>query len=103
MNHNEFEAFIGKQRWIFAKTYADKAPHEYCLRKECCSDAEFVEAVNFIRANGVHMNYFKYDHIYYFIGGKMYWTMGSPIEETIIINRCNNDEYNISVRWAGKK
>lgn len=103
MNHNEFEAFIAKQKWIFAKTYADKAPHEYCLRKNCESDHVFDAAVNFIRDNGVHMNYFKCDHIYYFIGGKMYWTMGAPVDETILINRCNNDDYKISVRWKGKE
>lgn len=109
----EIKDFLLKQRWIFAKTYANKAPHEYCLRKYVNgTDDEFADAVQYIRDEGMKMNYFKSEHIYLFIDDKMYWTMGDPVERTVLINRCNIDDYNvylnendgkIYVSWKGKK
>ena len=40
---NELKAFVDKQTWTFAKTYAQKAPHEYIVRhKHTGSDEEFM-------------------------------------------------------------
>lgn len=99
----EFRKFIDDQRWIFSKKFADKAPHEYCLRKEVVGgDDRFVNAVMFIRENGFKALFWGREHIYYQIDGKIYWTMGSPIDETILINRCNADDYLISMVWRNK-
>ena len=46
--------FINKQSWIFAKTYANKAPHEYIVRgRTKGTDEEFMAAVNYIQENGI--------------------------------------------------
>lgn len=42
--------FIEKQNWIFAKTYSDRAPHEYVVRgKLNGTDEEFLEIVDYIQ------------------------------------------------------
>jgi len=74
------------QQWIFAKTMPEN-PHEYTLRREWPSDADFVRAVLFIREHG-YQNLFEgrwYTQLD--IGEHTYWTMGAPVEETILINR----------------
>ena len=51
---------------------------------------QFEQAVAFIRANG-ESRIFKptgRSSVYFDIDGRQYWTMGAPIEETIIINRA---------------
>ncbi len=32
MDLDKLRSFIEKQSWVFAKTYANKAPHEYIVR-----------------------------------------------------------------------
>jgi hypothetical protein len=62
-------------------------PHEYTLRKLWRSDADFARAVLFIRAHG-YQNLFEgrwYTQLD--IGAHTYWTMGAPVEETILIDR----------------
>jgi hypothetical protein len=90
MTQDEFKKFIETQKWIFAKTYAEKAPHEYCLKKNCESIELFNDAVVFIRENGVKEKFFKSRFIYFYIDGYKYWTMGAPIDITILINRTND-------------
>lgn len=102
----DIDSFLNRQKWIFAKTYADKAPHEYCLREQVVgTDEEFAQAVQWIRDNGIPMNYWTRQHVYYFMGGRMYWTMGAPIDQTILINRCNVADYDIKMQisWRGNK
>lgn len=87
--------FINKQHWIFSKTYAEKAPHEYCLRAEC--ESGFDEAVLYIRNHGFKAYFWRTEHIYLIVDDKLYWTMGAPLDETILINRCNISDYKISI------
>ena len=62
-------------------------PHEYTLRREWASDADFVRAVLFIRAHG-YQNLFEGSwYTQLDIDDHTYWTMGAPVEETILINR----------------
>ena len=43
MELEELRSFIDKQSWIFAKTYADRAPHEYIVRGRAAgTDEEFM-------------------------------------------------------------
>lgn len=90
MDLNEYIEFINNQKWIFAKTYADKAPHEYCLKKNCENIEQFNSAVQFIRDIGVKEKFFKRAFIYFYHDGYKYWTMGAPIPQTILINRTND-------------
>ena len=100
----EIEVFLGKQKWIFAKTYADKAPHEYIVRgKNIGTDKEFMNAVNYIIDNGITMYFWNHPNKYIFLDGRQYWVMRDIEDDpTTIINRCNLDEYKLSITWRGK-
>ena len=58
MELQEIRAFIEKQSWIFAKTYANRAPHEYVVRGRVNgTDEEFISVVNYIQEKGITMHY----------------------------------------------
>ena len=77
---------LAAQHWIVAKTMPEN-PHEYTLRREWANDADFVRAVLFIRAHG-YQNLFEGSwYTQLDIDDHTYWTMGAPVEETILINR----------------
>ena len=88
---------IERSRWIFAKTMP-KNPHCYMLRKGC-DDSEFVRFVELIRQYGHCLIYNGTEYTVLDVGEWFYWTMGAPIEETILINRKEirlrkEDDYN---------
>jgi len=89
--------FICTVKWTYAKTMP-KWPHEYIVR-ERVDESLFVQLVRHIRTNGYQGKFYKKDITYYDEGGRVYWTMGAPVEETIIINRCKKEdsyEYRLS-------
>ncbi len=71
----------------FAKTMPH-APHWYSVRREWKNEEEFVEAVLFIRKHGYSEPYAGRNYIKFKLNGFKYWTMGDPIEDTIILNRA---------------
>ena len=81
---------IQNNHWIFAKTYAKTAPHEYVCRDylDDSMKKEFVWFVKYIREHGQPENFFNAEYIYFYFGDYKYWTMGNPIDETTIINRA---------------
>lgn len=94
MNSKEFQEFIEKQSWTNSKSYQEWAPHEYTLRNKIVgSDDEFEEAVRFIRANGFPAYFANKLMTYYPYKGRYYWTMGDPVEETVVLNRCVIADY----------
>lgn len=106
MTLSGFRAFIDKQNWIFAKTYANKAPHEYCLKEKLVgSEQEFLEAIQFIQAEGITMYWYKNKRQYLFLDGRMYWTMSPDPLTSNLINRCQVADYDIkmSISWRGNK
>ncbi len=100
----EIRSFFDKQNWIFAKTYAHKAPHEYIVRDNISgTDEEFMNAVNYILNNGITMYFWNRPNKYIFLNGRQYWVMRDNEEDpTTIINRCNLDEYKLSITWKGQ-
>ncbi len=52
----------------------------------------FVRLVDHIRANGYEGKFYRRSFTYYDDGGLVYWTMGAPVEETIIVNRCREED-----------
>ena len=86
---SDFEAHMDRNNFRFAKTMPD-APHWYTLRKTWENDEEFVTCVQFIRDHG-NVEYFwgkpytKLEH-----GGYKYWSMGYPLDVTILINRAEH-------------
>ena len=87
---DEIKAFIDSSKWIYAKKYP-KWQHWYIVR---CPENEdmFVKTVEYIRANGYDGRFYKQTNKYFDDDKYSYWTMGSPIKETEIINRCLKDE-----------
>jgi len=82
--------FIKSVRWTYAKTNP-KWPHEYIVRDRV-DDEMFVRLVKHIRNNGYEGSFYSKPITYYDHEGMTYWTMGAPIEETIIINRCRKED-----------
>ena len=65
-------------------------PHEYIVKKNV--DVElFIEVVKHIRKFGYEGMFYKKAITYFDFEGMVYWTMGAPVEETTIINRCKSD------------
>ena len=88
----ELFAFVNEQEWVFAKTMPEW-PHEYIVR-ERVDEKLFEQLVRHIRAHGYEGNFYRKILTYYDEGGMMYWTMGTPVGETTIINRCRKvDSY----------
>ena len=91
MTDLEIKTFISENHWIFAKTYAKNLPHEYVVRKNVKS--QFDEFVLTIRNKGFNAHFLDNEYIYLKIEDYFYWTMGNPINETIIINRAHTSHY----------
>ena len=93
---NDLREFIDSLSWTFAKTMPEW-PHEYVVR-ERVDENLFVQLVRHIRANGCEGKFYHKNMTYYDDCGLVYWTMGAPLEETTIINRCrkeNSYEYRL--------
>lgn len=87
----DLRQFVESCRWTFAKTYAETWPHEYLVRGRV-DEALFVRLVEHVRAHGYDGRFYTTPIRYFDEGGMVYWTMGAPVEETTIINRCRKEE-----------
>jgi hypothetical protein len=85
----ELSDFVSQEKWTYAKTMP-KWPHEYIVR-ERVDEALFEKLVKHIRANGYEGKFYSKSITYYDEDGLVYWTMGAPLEETIIVNRCSKE------------
>jgi hypothetical protein len=83
----ELRAFVARSTWTYAKTMP-KTPHEYTLRRNAPDEALFERVVRHIRRHGYRKVYGRATYTYLDIDGWQYWTMGSPLSETILINRA---------------
>lgn len=94
MNIQEAEQFIKKQKWIFAKTYAKTAPHEYVMVFPN-SNLEFKEqALKFnalIEKEGYNRKFYSRTFRYINIDGYRYWTADCG-NGSWSINRCPEDD-----------
>ena len=87
-----FRVLVGNRRWRYARTMP-QWPHEYTVRRFNDPQEQqdlFEEAVKFIRSHGESRIFAPTGRssIYLDVDGRQYWTMGAPVEETIIINRA---------------
>ena len=103
VDKNIFAEFVADNNWIFAKTYADRAPHEYVVKDKLDDRYRelFPELVIYIRENGFPAFFGNKEHVYLYYDKHYYWTMGDPVEDTVIINRCRYDDYRINTRRDG--
>lgn len=83
-------AFVEREVWTFAKTMP-VWPHEYLVR-ERVDEGLFEELVRHIRAHGREGRFYARTLTYFEEDGRVYWTMGAPIEETTIVNRCRSED-----------
>lgn len=83
--------FIEQAYWRFAKTYAETAPHEYCVKDKLTPELqkEFEWFDTQIKQYGVDEKFFRMTYKYLHLNGKKYWTMEKPHETPILINRAN--------------
>jgi hypothetical protein len=85
------QTYIDSCRWQTAK---NGAAHQYTVREwRPENDADFVQFVELIRTFGHPQNFYSKTYIYFVIDELKYWTMGSPMDETVIINRAHKDAY----------
>lgn len=87
---DEIKAFISSSKWTYAKTMPDW-PHNYIVRGPE-NEAMFVKIVEHIRAHGYEGQFFAKKITYFDEDGYTYWTMGNPIPETTVINRCLKED-----------
>lgn len=87
---DQLREFIDSSQWTFAKTMP-QWPHEYVVRDRV-DENPFVQLVRHIRQHGYEGKFYQRTFIYFDDRGKTYWTMGAPIEETTIINRCKAED-----------
>ena len=80
------------QKYIVAKTMP-KNPHQYCLRKNWTGEISFEEVVDAMRNYGYVEWFYGKPYMMYNIENFKYWTMGFPIEVTILINRTTIEKY----------
>ncbi len=82
--------FVNTEEWTFAKTMPEW-PHEYLVRERV--DTKLFEAlVRHIRKHGFEARFYNRILIYFAEDGLLYWTMGAPVEQTTIINRCEQQD-----------
>jgi len=87
MTPEEFAAFVAQAPWRYAATMPH-IPHEYTLRRQHDS-AVFEAGVRLIREHGYQARWGRTNRTYVNVDGKRYWTMGAPVEQTIVFNRAD--------------
>lgn len=78
-------------RWTFAKSMPE-TPHSYVVRGRALDEAAFDRAVKVIRTFGEPGKFYSRTNIYLTSDDTKWWTMGAPLEETIIINQAATDQ-----------
>lgn len=83
---NWFRSFVSERRWQRGK--ADPS-HEYTIRDWVPSaEGDFERAVVVIGELGEPATFFSRSYLYLHIDGQKYWTMGSPVRATTVLNRA---------------
>ena len=101
----DIKEFIDSAKWTFAKTYAHTWPHHYIVKDRVDNQELFLQTVKHIRCYGHEGPFYNKEYIYFEEDGLVYWTMGAPIDETTVINRCpkeNTYEYRLKTKTLPK-
>ena len=88
LDYSRLRSMIERCEWTFAKTMP-WAPHEYIVRGKCpLTEEEFLYFIDMQRRFGIKEHWGKYYNPYIYVDDYKYWTMGAPVEETIVMNRA---------------
>lgn len=88
---DDVRAFVESTRWVFAKTYAATWPHEYVVRTP--ENTPMILALaRHIFDHGTDGRFYSQVRKYHHEGGKVYWSMDDFVEETTLINRCDEGQ-----------
>jgi hypothetical protein len=66
-------------------------PRKYIVRQRVEKQL-FVDLVGHVRRHGRSGRFYERAIVYYEEAGLVYWTMGAPLAETIIVNRCRTED-----------
>lgn len=79
--------------WIWAKTYASFAPHNYVVhpRSSGMTLEDYQRAAHTIHTFGTVGRFHKHVQVYLEHGQYRYWTMHTDLDNTNLINRAVND------------
>ena len=66
-------------------------PHEHIVRDQVDEEA-FERLVVQLRTHGSEGKFYETAVTYYEEAGLVYWTMGAPLQETTIVNRCRSED-----------
>jgi len=83
---DQLRRLIDAEKWTYAKTMPEW-PHEYILRGRV-DEQRFVELVQHIRVHGYEGRFYHQRFTFYDDFGWTYWTMGEPLDDTTVLNRC---------------
>ena len=92
----DLQRFVDEAVWTYARTMP-QWPHEYIVRGRV-DDQLFGRLVRHIRAHGREGPFYKRQFIYFEAEGRLYWTMGAPIEDTTVVNRCKVEDSYVARR-----
>lgn len=86
----DLRAFVDAQQWAFARTMP-QWPHEYLVRDRV-DEGLFERLVVHIRSPGYEGRFYDRPITYYQEAGLVYWTMGAPLSEMTVVNRCLSED-----------
>ena len=87
-DQEKIRKMIARCQWTFAKTMP-WCPHEYIVRgKSPLTEEEFLYFIEMQRSYGKVERWGRYITPYLYIDDYKYWTMGAPVEETLVMNRA---------------
>ena len=81
--------FINGNTWIFAKTYAKTAPHEYVVydNLDAAGQKEYDWFVKQIVEKGVDEKFYRATFRYLYFDNRKYWTHDTKEREGGVLNR----------------
>lgn len=86
----KFAEVVDNMKFKVAKSMP-QMPHSYIVREPTASIfgiEHWYFLVEFIREYGYEEPFYSKTYIYFNHNGYKYWTMGAPVEDTIILNRA---------------
>lgn len=86
MQIKEAKNFLESKNWIFAKTYAKTAPHEYIVKEHLKDQEGFEEVAKFINKNGEKEKFWNRDYTYLKVGEYKYWNIENIINRVELNN-----------------